>query len=121
MARMEERFDQFVDQLSDRMDQLMNRCGNRKVRGTNDEQSENLFGEDDDSSSDEQSGRRTRKIKGRITGVLDFKEVPENKRVSLIATKLHGRHSVLSVAIQFEFDKGRGLEKPKITSGRRVA
>ncbi|GKC88314.1 hypothetical protein Tco_1148963 [Tanacetum coccineum] len=27
MARMEERFDQFVDQLSDRMDQLMNRRG----------------------------------------------------------------------------------------------
>ncbi|GJT42570.1 putative reverse transcriptase domain-containing protein, partial [Tanacetum coccineum] len=47
MARMEERFDQFVDQLSDRMDQLMNRCGNRNVRGTDDEQSENPFGEDD--------------------------------------------------------------------------
>ncbi|GJU47342.1 putative reverse transcriptase domain-containing protein [Tanacetum coccineum] len=60
MARMEERFDQFVDQLSNRMDQLMNKHGNRNIRGTNDEQSENPFGEDDDSSSDEQSGRRTR-------------------------------------------------------------
>ncbi|GKA01191.1 hypothetical protein Tco_0673856 [Tanacetum coccineum] len=60
MARMEERFDQFVDQLSDRMDQLMNRRGNRNVRGIDDEQSENPFGEDDDSSSDEQSGRRPR-------------------------------------------------------------
>ncbi|GKC02542.1 reverse transcriptase domain-containing protein, partial [Tanacetum coccineum] len=58
MARMEERFDQFVDQLSDRIDQLMNKHGNRNVRSTNDEQSENPFGEDDDSSYDEQSGRR---------------------------------------------------------------
>ncbi|GJQ89255.1 hypothetical protein Tco_0000394 [Tanacetum coccineum] len=57
MARMEERFDQFVDQLSDRMDQLMNRRSNRNVRITDEEQSENPFGEDDDSSSDEQSGR----------------------------------------------------------------
>ncbi|GJU68376.1 putative nucleotidyltransferase, ribonuclease H [Tanacetum coccineum] len=32
--------------------------GNRNVRGTDDEQSENPFGEDDDSSSDDQSGRR---------------------------------------------------------------
>ncbi|GJR44815.1 putative reverse transcriptase domain-containing protein [Tanacetum coccineum] len=32
MARMEERFDQFVDQLSDRMDQLMNRHGRRLRR-----------------------------------------------------------------------------------------
>ncbi|GJT75460.1 putative reverse transcriptase domain-containing protein [Tanacetum coccineum] len=68
MARMEERFDQFVDQLSDRMDQLMNRRGNHNNQGTDDEQSENPFGEDDDSSFDEQSGRRPRRIKGRITG-----------------------------------------------------
>ncbi|GJR76896.1 hypothetical protein Tco_0089261 [Tanacetum coccineum] len=48
MARMKERFDQFADQLSDRMDQLMNKRGNHNVRGTDDEQSENPFGEDDD-------------------------------------------------------------------------
>ncbi|GJR53338.1 putative nucleotidyltransferase, ribonuclease H [Tanacetum coccineum] len=60
MARIEERFDPFVDQLSDRMDQLMNRRGNHNVRGIDDEQSENPFGEDDDSSSNEQSGRRPR-------------------------------------------------------------
>ncbi|GKD15918.1 hypothetical protein Tco_1205076 [Tanacetum coccineum] len=60
MARIEERFDLFVDQLSDRMDQLMNRRGNHNVRGIDDEQSENLFGEDDDSSSNEQLGRRPR-------------------------------------------------------------
>ncbi|GKF60850.1 hypothetical protein Tco_0177636 [Tanacetum coccineum] len=63
MARMEEQFDQFVDELSDRMDQLMNMLvnrngrGNRNVQGTDDEQPENPFGEDDDSSSDDQSGR----------------------------------------------------------------
>ncbi|GKD92310.1 hypothetical protein Tco_1372147, partial [Tanacetum coccineum] len=67
MARMEERFDQFVNQLSDRMDQLMNKRGNRNgrgnrnVRGTDGEQSENSFGEDDDSSFDDQSGRRPRR------------------------------------------------------------
>ncbi|GJR75541.1 putative nucleotidyltransferase, ribonuclease H [Tanacetum coccineum] len=115
MARMEERFDQFVDQLSDRMDQLMNR------RGTDDEQSENLFGEDDDSFSDDQSGRRPKRNQREdnrrwesgmrvnipnfagdtlspegfidwlvtVEEVFEFKEVPENKRISLIATKLH--------------------------------
>ncbi|GKF29366.1 hypothetical protein Tco_0095708, partial [Tanacetum coccineum] len=61
MARMEERFDQFVDQLSDRIDQLMKRRSNRNVWGTDDEQSENPFREDDDSSFDEQLGRRPRR------------------------------------------------------------
>ncbi|GJR59122.1 putative reverse transcriptase domain-containing protein [Tanacetum coccineum] len=94
MARMEERFDQFVDQLSDRMDQLMNRRGNRNSRGTDDEQSKNPFGKDDDSSSDEQSGRRPRRNQMEDNRqVFEFKEVPENKRVSLIATKLRGRAS----------------------------
>ncbi|GKC08183.1 hypothetical protein Tco_0999793 [Tanacetum coccineum] len=124
-ARMEERFDQFIDQLSDWMDQLMNRRGNHSSRGTNDEQSENPFGEDDDSSSDEQSGRRPRRNQKEdnrhwesgmrvniidfagdtlspegfidwlvaVEEVFEFKEVPKNKRVSLIATKLRGRAS----------------------------
>ncbi|GKA85915.1 putative reverse transcriptase domain-containing protein [Tanacetum coccineum] len=61
MARIEERFDQFVNQLYDQMDQLMNMHGNHNVRGTNEEQSENPFGKDDDSPSDEQSGRRPRR------------------------------------------------------------
>nr|GEY09587.1 hypothetical protein [Tanacetum cinerariifolium] len=60
MATPEERFNQFVDQLSDRMDQLMNMHGNRNSHGTDDKHSKNSFGEDDDSSSDEQSGRRPR-------------------------------------------------------------
>ncbi|GJT42571.1 hypothetical protein Tco_0951286 [Tanacetum coccineum] len=123
MARMEERFDQFIDQLSDRMDQLMNRRGNHNARGTNDEQSENPFGEDNDSFSDKQLGRRPRRNQREdnkhwesgmrvnipdfagdtlspeglidwlvaVEEVFEFKEVPENKRVSLIATKLRGR------------------------------
>ncbi|GJR92736.1 putative nucleotidyltransferase, ribonuclease H [Tanacetum coccineum] len=101
MARMEEQFDQFVDQLSDRMDQLMNRRGNRNVRGTDDKQSENLFGEDDDSRWE--SGMKvnipdfagdTLSPNGfidwlvAVEDVFEFKEVPENKRVLLIATKL---------------------------------
>ncbi|GJS50947.1 putative nucleotidyltransferase, ribonuclease H [Tanacetum coccineum] len=89
MARMDERFDQFVDQLSDRIYQLMNRRGNRNVRGTYDEQSENQFGEDDDSSSDEQdtlSPKRFIDWLVAVEEVSEFKEVSENKRVSLIAT-----------------------------------
>ncbi|GJV93664.1 putative reverse transcriptase domain-containing protein [Tanacetum coccineum] len=81
MARMEERFDQFIGKLSDWMDQLMNRHGNRNVRGTKEEQSENQFREDDDSSSDEQSGRRPRRNQrkdnrssesGTRVNILDF-------------------------------------------------
>ncbi|GKE13112.1 hypothetical protein Tco_1416663, partial [Tanacetum coccineum] len=108
MARMEERFDQFIDQLSDRMDQLMNRRGNRNgrgnrnVQGTCDEQSENPFGEDDDSSSDDQSGRRPRRNQREDNRqVFEFKEVPENKRVSLIATKLRGASGSGNVASRF--------------------
>ncbi|GJU16925.1 fatty acid desaturase, type 1 protein [Tanacetum coccineum] len=99
--------------------------GNRNVRGTDDEQSENPFGEDDDSSYDEQSGRRPKRNQREdnkrwesgmrvnipdlagdtlspegfidwlvsVEEVSEFKEVPENKRVSLIATKLCSRAS----------------------------
>ncbi|GKD12722.1 hypothetical protein Tco_1197129 [Tanacetum coccineum] len=87
MARMEDQFDQFVDQLSDRIYQLMNRRGNRNVRGTDNEQSENLFGEDDDSSSDDYPEGFIDWLVA-VEELFEFKEVPENKRVSLIATKL---------------------------------
>nr|GEV96201.1 reverse transcriptase domain-containing protein [Tanacetum cinerariifolium] len=120
---MKDRFDKFVDQLSDQMDQFMNRHGNRNGRGIDEEHSENPFGEDDDLSSYEQSGRRPRQNQREdnrrwesgmrvnipdftkdtlsyeefidwlvlVEEVFEFKEVPENKRVSLIATKLRGR------------------------------
>ncbi|GJS37661.1 putative nucleotidyltransferase, ribonuclease H [Tanacetum coccineum] len=106
--------------MSDRIDQLIKRRGNHNVRGTDDEQSENPFGEDNDSSSDEQSGRRPRRNQREdnmrwesgmrvnisnfardtlshegfidwlvaVEEVFEFKEVLENERVSLIATKL---------------------------------
>ncbi|GJZ94044.1 putative nucleotidyltransferase, ribonuclease H [Tanacetum coccineum] len=149
MARIDERFDQLVDQLSDRMDQLMNRRGNRSVRGTDDEQSENPFGEDDDSSYDEQSGRRSRRNQSgdnkhwesgmrvnipdfagdtlspegfidwlvAVEEVFEFKEVPENKRVSLIATKLRGRASVWWKQMKLTRERAG---KPRITSLQKM-
>ncbi|GJY06304.1 putative reverse transcriptase domain-containing protein [Tanacetum coccineum] len=149
MARIEERFDQLVDQLSDRMNQLMNRRGNRSVRGADDEQSENPFGEDDDSSYDEQSGRRSRRNQSgdnkhwesgmrvnipdfagdtlspegfidwlvAVEKVFEFKEVPENKRVSLIATKLHGRASAWWKQMKLTRERAG---KPRITSLQKM-
>ncbi|GJZ68693.1 hypothetical protein Tco_0631933 [Tanacetum coccineum] len=66
------------------MDQLMNRRGNRNVRGTDEEQSENPFGEDDDSSSDEQSGRRPRDTlspKGFTEWLVAIEEVAEDSEI----------------------------------------
>ncbi|GKD60374.1 putative reverse transcriptase domain-containing protein [Tanacetum coccineum] len=149
MARIEERFDQLVDQLSDQMDQLMNRRGNRSVQGTDDEESENLFGEDDDSSYDEQSGRRSKRnqsgdnkhwesgmrvnipdfagdtlsLEGfidwlvAVEEVFEFKEVPENKRVSLIATKLRGRASAWWQQLKLTRER---VGKPRITSWQKM-
>ncbi|GKA88519.1 putative nucleotidyltransferase, ribonuclease H [Tanacetum coccineum] len=149
MARMEERFDQFVDQLSDRMDQLMNRRGNRNIRGTDDELSENPFGEDDDSSSDDQSGRRPRRNQREdnrrwesgmrvnipdfagdtlspegfidwlvaVEEVFEFKEVPKNKRVLLIATKLRGRASAWWQQLKLTRER---VGKPRITSWQKM-
>ncbi|GJY55132.1 reverse transcriptase domain-containing protein [Tanacetum coccineum] len=61
-ARMEERLDQFVDQLADRMNDIMNprRRGDHNGRGSEGEESENLFFDGDGSSSDEQSDRPRR-------------------------------------------------------------
>ncbi|GJS95303.1 reverse transcriptase domain-containing protein [Tanacetum coccineum] len=119
VARMEERFDQIVDQLFDRMDQLMNRRGNRNVRGTDDEQSENPFGEDDYSSSDEQSGRRPRRNQREDNRqvVFEFKKVPENKRVSLIATKLRSRASAWWQQLKLTRER---VGKPRITSWQKM-
>ncbi|GJZ58695.1 putative nucleotidyltransferase, ribonuclease H [Tanacetum coccineum] len=72
MARIEERFDQFIDQLSDRMDQLMNRHVNIP-----------------DFAGDTLSPEGFIDWLVTVEEVFEFKEVPENKRVSLIATKLH--------------------------------
>nr|GEW01279.1 hypothetical protein [Tanacetum cinerariifolium] len=98
MERIEERLGQFVDQLTDQMNDLMNnrRPCNYHREDEDEESEENPFG--DGSSSDEQSvlrPRRNQKEDNRRweSEVFEFKEVPENKRVSLIATKLRGRAS----------------------------
>ncbi|GJY21647.1 reverse transcriptase domain-containing protein [Tanacetum coccineum] len=124
MARIEERFDQFIDQLSDQMDQLMNRRGNRNGRGnrnvrcTNDELSKNPFGEDDDSSSNDKSRRRPmRNQREDNRQVFEFKEVPENKRVSLIATKLCDRASAWWQQLNLTRDR---VGMPRITSWQKI-
>ncbi|GKF32964.1 hypothetical protein Tco_0106164, partial [Tanacetum coccineum] len=92
MARMEERFDQFVDQLSDRMDQLMNRLGNHNRCGRRPRRNQR------EDNKCWESGMRVNipDFAGNILSpkgfidwlvvveeVFEFKEVPENKRVSL--------------------------------------
>ncbi|GJU57740.1 putative reverse transcriptase domain-containing protein [Tanacetum coccineum] len=59
---MEERLGQFVDQLTDRMNDMMNprRRRDRNNRGSEGEGSENPFFEDDDTSSDDQPDRPRR-------------------------------------------------------------
>ncbi|GKB91835.1 hypothetical protein Tco_0964107, partial [Tanacetum coccineum] len=99
-ARMEERLDQFVDQLVDRMNYMMNpkRRGDHNGRGSEGKELENSFFDGDGSFSDEQPDRPRRNQRddnrhwesGMRVNIL---KVPENKRVSLIATKLRGRAS----------------------------
>ncbi|GKD73536.1 reverse transcriptase domain-containing protein, partial [Tanacetum coccineum] len=131
MARMEEQLDQFVDQLADRMNDIMNprRRRDRNSRGSEGEESENLFFDGDGSSFDEQpdrprrnqrevnrsweSGMRvnipefdgnTLNPKGFIDWLVAVEEVfdvPENKRVSLIATKLRGTKFVKDYTTEF--------------------
>ncbi|GKA94535.1 putative reverse transcriptase domain-containing protein [Tanacetum coccineum] len=119
MARMEERLDQFVDQLADRMNDMVNlrRHKDRNSQGNEGKESENLFFKGDDSSSDEQPDRprQNQREDNRhwesgirvnipefdgfidwlvaVEEVFEFKEVPENRKVSLITTKLRGRAS----------------------------
>ncbi|GJY41188.1 putative nucleotidyltransferase, ribonuclease H, partial [Tanacetum coccineum] len=148
-GKIEERFDQFVDQLSDRMDQLMNRRDD--MANINDRIKAldiivmrvnililwGYFDEDDQGE-----------IKGRITGVIsgmrvnipdfagdtlspegfidwlvaveevfEFKEVPKNKRVSLIATKLHGKASTWWQQLKLTRER---VGKPRITSWQKM-
>ncbi|KAJ0886221.1 putative nucleotidyltransferase, Ribonuclease H [Helianthus annuus] len=122
MARMDERLDQVVNQLTDRMADLIN----RRRQGPNDgygSDFSNPFG-DGSASEDEQEGRPRGERGGgnrrwdsgirvdipefdgsslnpegfidwlaTVEEVFEYKEVPENKRVALIATRLRGRAS----------------------------
>ncbi|GKB54910.1 reverse transcriptase domain-containing protein [Tanacetum coccineum] len=102
------------------MDQLMNRHGNHNSRGTDDEQSKNPFREYYDASSDEQD---TLSPEGFIDWlvvveeVFEFKEVPENKRVLLIATKLRGRASAWWQQLKLTRER---VGKPRITSWQKM-
>ncbi|GJT17382.1 putative nucleotidyltransferase, ribonuclease H [Tanacetum coccineum] len=137
---IEERADLFLE-AQDRV--------KKRASGTDVEQSENPFGEDGDSSSDEQSGRRPRRNQSEdnrrwesgmrvnildfagdtlspegfidwlvaVEEVFEFKEVPENKRVSLIATKLRGRASALWQQLKLTRET---VGKPRITSWQKM-
>ncbi|GKE83993.1 hypothetical protein Tco_1557735 [Tanacetum coccineum] len=97
MERIEERLDQFVDQLADRMNDMMN---TRRRRDHN--------GRESEGEKRWESGMRVNipEFNGNtlnpegfidwfvtVEEVFEFKDVPENKRVSLITTKLRVRAS----------------------------
>ncbi|GJW20649.1 putative reverse transcriptase domain-containing protein [Tanacetum coccineum] len=52
-----------------------------------------------------------------VEEVFEFKKVPENKRVSLIATKLHGRASAWWQQLKLTRDR---VGKPRFTSWRKM-
>ncbi|GJV20458.1 hypothetical protein Tco_1369478 [Tanacetum coccineum] len=88
MARMEERLDQFVEG----------------------EESENPSFKGGGSSSDKEPDRLRREV-------FEFKEVPKNKRVSLIATKLRGRTPAWWQQLKLTRER---VGKPRVTSWRKM-
>ncbi|KAJ0735706.1 putative nucleotidyltransferase, Ribonuclease H [Helianthus annuus] len=122
MARVDERLDQVVDQLTDRMADLINRRRQRPNDGYGSELS-NPFGDDSTSEDEREGQPRGERGGGNrrwdsgirvdipefdgsslnpegfidwlatVEEVFEYKEVPENKRVALIATRLRGRAS----------------------------
>nr|GEX15743.1 hypothetical protein [Tanacetum cinerariifolium] len=88
MTRLEERLNQFADQLADRLNEVMN-----PRRRRNDEDPGNLFADDANSDDEPDPPRQNPREDDRLEEVFEFKEVPEKKRVSLIATKLRCRAS----------------------------
>ncbi|KAI3526019.1 hypothetical protein L1887_05170 [Cichorium endivia] len=151
MARMDERLDQVVDQLTDRMVELMNRGrqGPQTHSQMDDDDLENPFGDNDDSSFEGNLEGRRRNERGvdnrrweagmrvdipefdgvslnpegfidwlaTVEEVFEFKEVPENKRVSLIATRLRGRASAWWQQLKLTRDR---LGKSKILTWRKM-
>nr|XP_043611716.1 uncharacterized protein LOC122583367 [Erigeron canadensis] len=120
-GRLEEQLDQFADDLINQMNALMNQRG-RHNRNYHEEEDENLFGGGSDCSfSDEDPQPNQRGNNNRwefgirttipefdgdtlspeifiywlavVEEVFEFKGVPEDKKVSLIATRLCGRAS----------------------------
>ncbi|GKF05266.1 hypothetical protein Tco_0035934, partial [Tanacetum coccineum] len=90
MARMEEGLDQFIDQLADRMNDMMN-LGRRITVGEVKESGMRVNIPEFDGNTLNPEGFIDWLVA--VEEVFDFKEIHENKRVSLIATKLRGRAS----------------------------
>ncbi|XP_076907423.1 uncharacterized protein LOC143563859 [Bidens hawaiensis] len=100
MARVEQRLDQVVDQLTDRMADLMNRRRQGYERGPRQEPSDGNrrwdagiqtdIPEFDGTSLDPEGFIDWLVI---VEEMFEFREVPENKWISLIATRLCGRAS----------------------------
>ncbi|GJX90978.1 reverse transcriptase domain-containing protein [Tanacetum coccineum] len=82
-------------------------------RGSEGEESENPFFEGVGSSSDEQPDRPRRNQRDDNRQVFEFKEVPKNKRVLLIATKPRGRASGWWKQLKLTKERFR---KPRVTT-----
>ncbi|GJZ83851.1 reverse transcriptase domain-containing protein [Tanacetum coccineum] len=125
MARIEERLDQFVDQFANLMNDMMNprRHRDRNSQGSEGEESENPRWESRIRVNIPEFDGNTLNPKGfidwlvAVEEVFEFKEVPENKRVSLIATKLRGRASAWWQ--QLKLTRKR-VGKPRVTSWRKM-
>ncbi|XP_022040589.1 uncharacterized protein LOC110943141 [Helianthus annuus] len=142
MARMDERLDQVVNRMAD----LINRRRQRPNDGYGSEIS-NPFG-DDSTSEDEQEGQpRGERGDGNqrweagmrtsvpefdgdtlnpenfidwlavVEEVFEFKEVPEDKRVPLIATRLRGRASAWWKQLKLSRER---MGKSKVTTWRKM-
>nr|GEU69657.1 putative reverse transcriptase domain-containing protein [Tanacetum cinerariifolium] len=118
MERIEERVDQFVDQLVDRMNGIMN----PKRRGQNQKEDNRLW----------ESGMRVNisEFDGdtlnpdgfidwlvAVEEVFEFKEVPKNKRVSLIAIKLRGKASAWWKQLNLTRERVR---KPRVINCKKM-
>nr|GEZ04291.1 putative reverse transcriptase domain-containing protein [Tanacetum cinerariifolium] len=96
---------------------LPRRRRGRNSQGSKGEESETPFFEGDSLSSDEQLDRPRRNQREDNRQVFEFKEVPENKRVSLIVTKLRGRASAWRQQLKLTRER---VGKPRVTSWRKM-
>ncbi|GKE00250.1 putative nucleotidyltransferase, ribonuclease H [Tanacetum coccineum] len=125
VARIEERLDQFIDQLADRMNDMMNprRRRDRNSRGRKGEESENPRWESGMRVNILEFDGNTLNPEGfidwlvAVKEVFEFKDIPENKRVSLITTKLRGRASEWWQQLKLTRER---VGKPRFTSWRKM-
>ncbi|GKE20874.1 reverse transcriptase domain-containing protein [Tanacetum coccineum] len=118
MARIDERFNQIIDQLANRMNDMMNprRRRDHNSRGSEDEEPENLVNilEFDGNTLNPEGFIDWLVV---VEEMFEFKEVPENKRVSLIATKLRGRASTWWKQLKLTRER---VGQPRVTSWRKM-